>query len=352
MLESLCIDLINELFLTKYNFLLAMKLNSMLCAKCHCYAKKEVEKDVHEGESPSPAGSSTPVLHVQEKYNYANFCDLKRKEMRKKKIKKINFKMLRKYVGDLKERRGVDCLEGEKDQPPPLEKSRNKQKIDDRVRMLNDELSEYICKDFYTFVPLYNFEEEPLLSNKNRTNLLISKEKMKNISKNRKKIKGTLRGGYTKGPVLLSSKKLNTHYVNFLAKFRMLIKRVKQRNNGGDTIQGDDPKYTILKTLLYLKGGSVSSTTSCVSSRDGRGRELARGTTHRKDPSRDLLLLEGRSEGDHYELYKAISTIRFLRESLHILRMDVIYIFVFFASYVNGILARLQGGRSGAEVKW
>ncbi|EUD65631.1 hypothetical protein C922_03877 [Plasmodium inui San Antonio 1] len=431
MLESFCIDLINELFLTKYKFLLAMKLNSMLSAKCQSYAEKEAEKDGPEGESPSCVGSSTPVPHVQEKYNYANFCELKKKEMRKQKIKKNNFKRLRKYVGDLKEHRGVDCLEGEKDQPPiceatcmmstgqgdtsndsaprdcaprnctpplltlrskkiavgrktilfhqkegcilkkkknspcaedggrrkvpmaspPLEKSRNKQNVDHHVRMLNDELSEYISKDFYPFLPLYNFEQEPLPPNRNRINVLISKEKMNNISRNRKKIKGTLRGGYTKRPVVLSSKKLNAHYVKFLAKFRMLINRVKQRNTGGYTTQGDDPKYTILKTLLYLKGGSVSSTTSCPSSRGDRGREGTRGPTNRKDPLRDLLLLDGQSEGDHYEVYRAISTIRFLRENLHILRMDIIYIFVFFASYLNGILARLQRGRNGEEVK-
>ncbi|KMZ86731.1 hypothetical protein PVMG_01005 [Plasmodium vivax Mauritania I] len=87
MLESLCIDLINELFVTKHKFLLAMKLNSMLNAKCRSYKKDQVERDGHEGESPSPAGSS-PMLHTQGKYNYANFFDLKRKEMREKKKKK------------------------------------------------------------------------------------------------------------------------------------------------------------------------------------------------------------------------------------------------------------------------
>ncbi|SCO70386.1 hypothetical protein, conserved [Plasmodium vivax] len=421
MLESLCIDLINELFVTKHKFLLAMKLNSMLNAKCRSYKKDQVERDGHEGESPSPAGSS-PMLHTQGKYNYANFFDLKRKEMREKKKKKKNFKRLRKCVGHLKGPPGVDCLEGETDQPPtceaaclmstsqgdaphecapplptlrsmqtslgrktllfrlkercilkrrknspcaedgvkrnapmtspPLEKSRSEQRADHQVRMLTDELSDYICKDFYPFLPLYNFEEEPLPPNRNRLiHPLISKEQIKSLSKNKKKMGGTLRGGYSRGAIL-SSKKLNAHYVKFLAKFRLLIKRVRQRNvggdpTGGDPTQGDDPKYTILKTLLYLKGGSVSSTTSRASS----GGEVARGTKQRKDHHRDLLHLDGRSEGDLYEVYRAISAIRFLRESLHILRMDVVYVFVFFTSYVNGLLARLQRGGSGKAVR-
>ncbi|KJP89656.1 hypothetical protein AK88_00614 [Plasmodium fragile] len=430
MLESLCVDLINELFLTKYKFLLAMKLNSMLSAKCQSCSKNQVDKDDdddddddHKGESPSPGGSSTPVPHVQEKYNssYANFCNLKRKEMRKKKIKKKNFKRLRKKcVRDLQEHSGVNCVEGEKDQAPTceaiclmstgqgdaphdcvshdcaspllppllrlrskqiavgrktillhlkekcilkkkkkknciftqdgngrkvpmatpsLDKSGKKKKVYLHMRMLYNELCEYICKDFYPFLPLYNFEEEPLPPNKNRINFLISKEKMKKIARSRKKIKGTLRGGYnTKGPVVLSSKKLFTHYMEFVSQFRMLIKRVKQRNTEGDTTQGDDARYTMLKTLLYLKGGSVSSTTSCASGRVA--------PTHRKDHPTALRLVDKPSEGHHYEVYRAISTIRFLRESLHILRMDTVYIFVFFASYVNGILARLQKRQS------
>ncbi|CAA9987923.1 conserved Plasmodium protein, unknown function [Plasmodium knowlesi strain H] len=427
MLESLCIDLINELFITKYKFLLAMKLNIMLSAKCQNCSKNKVAKDDQDGVSPSTVGNSTPVLHTQEEYNYANFCDLKRKEMRKQRIKKRNFKRLRKYVRDLKEHRAVDYSEGgndeaqtcgatclmkasqantshecaphygashiyqpsliilrsrkirvgrksvvlhlkercilkkEKNSPcsedgegkkvpmttPPMEKSRKKKKVDHHIRMLNNELCEYISKDFYPFLSLYNFDKEPLPPKKNRINTLLSKEKMNSVSRNRKKIKGTLRGEYTKGPVLLSSKKLNTHYVKFLSKVRMLIKRAYKGNSGGETTQtqGDDPKYTILKTLLYLKGGGISNTTSCASSRASCGRELAKGSTHRKDRSKDLLLLDGPSEGYKYEVYRAISTIRFLRESLHILRMDTIYIFVFFASYINGILARLQGGR-------
>ncbi|GAW80682.1 hypothetical protein PGO_082480 [Plasmodium gonderi] len=459
MLEILCIDLINELFITKHKFLLAMKLNNLLNEKYQNWKKDEIDKTV-KVESPT-LSQSNAKWHIPEspqmqgKHGYSNFSNLKKDETRRKKKKIINFKKLRKHIVDINEYCDAYCWGIKSDDKPlnchtacrmncgvrctPYSYARSQfvlrnyekrnfilnkkertlikkiihlhikekdivknkkysfylnnneetkgvmnnslfenpcnQRKDNLVDILNDELSEYITKDFYPFLPLHNFTQESQPPNKKSLSYLINMEKINEILKRKNKIKSTLPGKYMKRTVLLSSKKLNKHYIKFITKFRLFIKKIKEeKHKSVYSTHLPDVKYTILKTLLYLKGGSTPrSTTSSGSSsgascrtgninqsnnnsaiRDDIQCEVLptrRPTSRNVTSSAKLNLNNGKGKGEHYEIYQAISTIHFLKKSLYIIRMDVMYIFIFLMSYVNSILSKLKNGRLGVKAK-
>lgn len=44
----------------------------------------------------------------------------------------------------------------------------------------------------------------------------------------------------------------------------------------------------------------------------------------------------------NYKIYHVISIINYIKKSLYIIKMDIMYIFIFFTSYINNIFAKLK----------
>ncbi|SCP04250.1 conserved Plasmodium protein, unknown function [Plasmodium ovale] len=177
---------------------------------------------------------------------------------------------------------------------------------------LPNELGEYLYKDFYTSFPQYNFGEDKEQDKSKRLTPFTNSNDLSYMLSRKKEIKTKVYAKNRKS-VYLSSKKLNKNYLYFLENLHLLLNKAKIYN-GGDTQKVCEANANLLKTCLILKG---SQTYECsghhVCSYCGR-------------------------END--KLCRAFSMIRYLRKSMYIIKMDIMYIFIFFTTYIRDIFAK------------
>ncbi|SBT79332.1 conserved Plasmodium protein, unknown function [Plasmodium malariae] len=469
MLENLCIDLLKELYLAKYNFLLYLQLNNLPKREKGVSNKKGKEKRGYSSKGNLFLKCCTTTIHEKENY-YLKFGRVKKKQRTKKRKRKKTFKGLRKHTMNMykhyyKQLNGnknkknfydellyehtdynssVECYnktflslllkykkgnfilnkkcrtsiknvnyvrnndkkaerlkkgvslcnyhdikkeercnyqfgkvpnggnddgkyddgkydDGKYDDGKYDDDKYDNGKYDngkyddskyhdnDDIHLLNNHLCKYICKDMYTFMPHYNFEKNPS-TNSNSLNDILNNEKIAHILKKRKEIKGKV---YIKNKkiIRLSSKKLNKHYINFFKKLHSFLNKIKieKKKKKDNTTYGQNANSQLLKTLLYLKKGS---STANGRNDDGHGRNIDTSTSSSTDSStfskaNNITVSQNVYNSNtikrkHYKLCEAISMITYLKKSLYVIKMDVMYMFIFFTSYINRICAKLK----------
>ncbi|CRG95365.1 conserved Plasmodium protein, unknown function [Plasmodium gallinaceum] len=361
MLENLCINLINELFLAKHNFLIFIILSDL--HKNGKSSKKAKKKKITTNIEKK---NELAYFNIFKKNCYLKFCSIKKKQIKRRRIIRIKFKKLRKTIKEMdenynrykyktndfnlehkhnyykfiknitlflhsfekdlifkkisykimkkiyyKKNKNVKCFK-KKILPYKLKKKsnfihiRNKKKY---VDFLNSNLYDYVYKDIYNFLPNYNFEKDLNLNKKN-LNCVFNKEKVDQILKKKKEI---VRKIYIKNKTYtLSSKKLKKRYNEFYEKFcSFLIKLKVDKKDETKQLVSD---YKVLKTLLYLKNSNIS-----------------------KNLDNNSLI-----KSKNYKIHEVISMINYLKKGLYIIKMDIIYIYIFFCSYINNIFSKLK----------
>ncbi|ETB59207.1 hypothetical protein YYC_03456 [Plasmodium yoelii 17X] len=193
------------------------------------------------------------------------------------------------------------------------------------LQLAKNSLYGYLDKSFYSILPNLNFkqlkEEEPNLEQNNNLNYILNIEKMKNNLIKKKKIISKV---YIKNKkhIYLSSTKLKKQYINFLDNFHLLIKKMKTHKERDMKII-NSTNLKLLKTILYLENDyndidSINSNSS-------------------NDVIKNVLIKK-----KNYKIYHVISIINYIKKSLYIIKMDIMYIFIFFTSYINNIFAKLK----------
>ncbi|CAD2086217.1 conserved Plasmodium protein, unknown function [Plasmodium vinckei lentum] len=200
---------------------------------------------------------------------------------------------------------------------------------DDSLQLSKNSLYTYLDKHFYSILPNFDFkqleqEEEANLEKNNNLNYILNIEKMKNnlIKKNKIRSKVYVKN---KKHIYLSSTKLNKQYINFLDDFHLLIKKMKIHKERDLKII-NSTNLKLLKTILYLENNynDIDSTNSSNSS----------------DVIKSVLVKK-----KNYKICHIISIINYIKKSLYIIKMDIMYIFIFFTSYINNIFAKLKNSQ-------
>ncbi|SCM06538.1 conserved Plasmodium protein, unknown function [Plasmodium chabaudi adami] len=204
-----------------------------------------------------------------------------------------------------------------------IDEARNK---DDCLQLPKNSLYTYLDKHFYSILPNFDFkhleqEEETNLEKNNHLNYILNIEKMKNnlIKKNKIISKVYIKN---KKHIYLSSTKLNKQYINFLDNFHLLIKKMKSHKERNLKVI-NSTNLKLLKTILYLENNynDIDSTSS----------------NNSNDVIKNMLIKK-----KNYKICHIISIINYIKKSLYIIKMDIMYIFIFFTSYINNIFAKLK----------
>ncbi|CRG99789.1 conserved Plasmodium protein, unknown function [Plasmodium relictum] len=361
MLENLCINLMNELFLAKHNFLIFIILNNL--HKNGTSNKRVKKKKITVNEKNELIDYT--YFNIIKKDYYLKFSIIKEKHIKRKRKIRMIFKKLRKTIINMNKNYNrykknyfniinepnyneffqknilllhsfesnfifnkiycriinkINCM-NKKKSVKIFKKKFLCNKLEDRsnfthicnrkeyLKYLNRNLHKYIYKDIYNFLPNYNFEKESNLIKKKK-NCVFSEEKVNRILKKKKEI--VKKVCIKNKTYILSSKKLKKRYIEFFEKFHSFLDNLKVDKK--DETKQLIADYKVLKTLLYLKNSSIS----------------------KKLDNNSLI------KSKNYKIYEAISMISYLKKGLYILKMDIIYIYIFFCSYINNIFAKLK----------
>ncbi|SBT34456.1 conserved Plasmodium protein, unknown function [Plasmodium ovale wallikeri] len=394
MLEKLCNFLLYELLRAKYHLLLSLQLGKLHKKKVVRYGRdtKKRRKRVRSNEQGLGKNNqeNTPFMYIppineNEKY-CTNFGKIKKKRQKKKKKKQVIFKKLRKQIVHIdeyyktfynKKKKNVHSMNEQcndfilltrhhnqkllwklfkyekrnfffyknwsfifKKEKCILNKTSwkrkngilyncNKRDKKEKQRYhfassfdkgeyyfdlypLPNELGKYLYKDFYTSFPQYNFGEDKEQNESKRLTPFTKSNDLSYMLSRKKEIKTKVYAKNRKS-VYLSSKKLNKNYLYFLENLHLLLNKAKIYN-GGDTQKVSEANANLLKTCLILKGSHAYACSGHhVCSYCGRGND---------------------------KLCRAFSMIQYLRKSMYIIKMDIMYIFIFFTTYIRDIFAK------------